>query len=253
MARINLLPWREERRQLRKREFFTQMGVAAAGAVAAVIGGIMFMNSQIELQNERNQYLKAQIADLDRKIVTIQDLEKRKAVLLKKKEIIETLQGDRSLMLNLFIQLAKTIPEGVKLGGIKQAADTISLSGIAQSEARVAQYSRSMEASNFLKDADIVQVRSSDLAPTLRGSKEIANNDPGYRKAFELKIGVDRPKDLSLIEEDKAPETLAPEASAEAPASSAVTPATPIPAAAPAAASAVNNDKAPQASGGTPK
>ncbi len=254
MARINLLPWREERRQLRKREFFTQMGAAAALSIAAVIGGILFMNSQIELQGERNQYLKDQIAELDRKIVTIQDLEKRKAVLLKKKEIIETLQGDRSLMLNLFIQLAKTIPEGVKLGSIKQAADVISLSGVAQSEARVAQYSRSMEASNFLKDSDIVQVRSSDLPAPGTNPNTAAVIDPGYRKAFELKIGVDRPKDLSLIEEDKVPETLAPEASPEAaPAGSAVTPAAPIPAAAPAEASAVNNDKAPKSSGGTPQ
>ena len=248
MARINLLPWRDERRQLRKREFFTQMAVAAGLAALTVFGGMMFMNSQIELQTQRNQYLKDKVADLDRKIVEIKALETRKSTLLKKKEIIENLQGDRSLMLNLFIQLSKTIPEGVALGGLKQAADLISLDGRAQSEARVAQYSRNLESSAFLKESDIVVVTSTDAPkPGTPSAVSTSVNEGGFRKTFSMKIKVDRPKDNSLIEEDKVPEELAPDlAGAETPPTESPTTAGgQIPAASPAEASAINNGTAP--------
>jgi type IV pilus assembly protein PilN len=207
MARINLLPWRDERRQIRKREFWTQMGVAAALSALAVFGGLAFMNHQIELQEARNGFLTQQIAELDKKIVEIKELEKRKAKLLKKKEIIENLQADRSLMVHLFEQMARTIPEGVALGSIKQAADVITLDGKAQSEARVASYMRSLEDSPYLKDSDLTVVAANDPnAPVSVPGQPAQAVKPdikagGFRKNFTLKIGVDRPKDLTKLPE----------------------------------------------------
>jgi type IV pilus assembly protein PilN len=206
MARINLLPWRDDRRQIRKREFWTQMGVAAALSALAVFGGMMFMDRQITAQEERNAYLNTQIAELDKKIVQIKELENRKAKLLKKKEIIENLQADRSMMVHLFEQMARTIPDGVALTGIKQQADIITLDGKAQSEARVAQYMRSMEDSPYLKDSDLNIVETSDGAAPARSNAAAAAQPDlragGFRKKFALKISVDRPKDLTILPGD---------------------------------------------------
>jgi type IV pilus assembly protein PilN len=204
MARINLLPWRDDRRQIRKREFWTQMGVAAAISVLAVFGGMMFMDTQNELQEANNAFLTAEIKKLDDKIVEIQALEKSKAKLLKKKEIIENLQGDRSLMVHIFEQMARTIPDGVALGAIKQTADSIQLDGKAQSEARVAQYMRNLDDSPYLKDPDLNIVAFQDPAAAAAGpagAKAVDVKSGGYRKGFTLKISIDRPKDMTVLPE----------------------------------------------------
>ncbi len=205
MARINLLPWRDDRRQIRKREFWTQMGVAAAASVLAVFGGMMFMDKQNELQEANNAFLTAEIAKLDAKIVEIQALEKNKAKLLKKKEIIENLQGDRSLMVHIFEQMARTIPDGVALTAIKQTADSIQLDGRAQSEARVAQYMRNLDDSPYLKDPDLnivaVQDPTAALPGQAGGAKAVDVKGGGYRKGFTLKISIDRPKDMTVLPE----------------------------------------------------
>ena len=205
MARINLLPWRDDRRQIRKREFWTQMGVAAAASVLAVFGGMTFMDKQNELQEANNAFLTAEIAKLDAKIIEIQALEKNKAKLLKKKEIIENLQGDRSLMVHIFEQMARTIPDGVALGAIKQTADSIQLDGKAQSEARVAQYMRNLDDSPYLKDPDLNIVTVQDPNAPVPGQAAAARvvdvKGGGYRKGFTLKISIDRPKDMTVLPE----------------------------------------------------
>ena len=204
MARINLLPWRDDRRQIRKREFWTQMAVAAGISAVAVYGGMMFMDSQLESQQGRNTYLTQQIAELDKKIVEIKDLESRRAKLLKKKEIIENLQADRALTVHLFEQLAKTIPDGVVLSSVKQSADSIQLDGKVQSESRVAQYMRNLDDSPFLKDADLNIVELQD--PTIAGAKlstaKTDTRNSSFRKGFTLKISVDRPKDLTVLPDE---------------------------------------------------
>ena len=139
------------------------------------------------------------------KIVEIQAMEKSKAKLLKKKEIIESLQGDRSLMVHIFEQMARTIPDGVALTSIKQTADSIQLDGRAQSEARVAQYMRNLDDSPYLKDPDLnivsVQDPTAPLPGQAGGVKVVDVKGGGYRKGFTLKISIDRPKDMTVLPE----------------------------------------------------
>jgi len=177
MARINLLPWREERRKLREREFYILLGGAAilAGLVAFAIVG--YFGGQIEGQTDRNAFLDAQITELQKKEDEIKDLDKTKAKLIQRKQAIEELQAGRSQMVHLFDDLVRTIPDGVRLSTIKQAGDELTLEGLAESNARVSTYMRNLEASKWVS------------APEL-GGVEAKGTDKRNRYAFTMKVHI---------------------------------------------------------------
>lgn len=155
MAHINLLPWRAERRKQREREFYMQLGLAAVAGIVVVLLWGAWMGARIDNQGARNTYLHDQIRQVDAKISKIKDLEKTRQRLLTRKKIIEQLQANRSQMVHLFDELVKTIPPSVKLTGFKQTGQTLTLDGVAQSNASVAQYMRNLEASPWMKDIQL--------------------------------------------------------------------------------------------------
>ncbi|HEY3519702.1 MAG TPA: PilN domain-containing protein [Rhodanobacteraceae bacterium] len=181
MARINLLPWRAERREQRKREFFMQLGIAAAAAIAVVVLAILFMDARIASQNSDNDYLTGEIKQLDAKIAEIKDLQKTKSQLLARKQIIEKLQENRAQMVHLFDELVKTIPDGARLTSLKQNGPTLTLDGVAQSNATVAEYMRNIEASPWLGSTDLVKT-------------ENKRSDSRTPYEFELVVHLDKPK-----------------------------------------------------------
>lgn len=158
MARINLLPWRAERRKQREHEFFVHLGLAAAGGLVLVVIWAMWMNIRIDNQNQRNAYLKAQIHQLDQRIAQIKNLEKVRDHLLARKRIIEKLQADRSKMVHLFDELVKTIPPSVRLTELVQQGDTLKLKGVAQSNASVAEYMRNLERSPWMSRIELGRI-----------------------------------------------------------------------------------------------
>ncbi|MBD8525021.1 PilN domain-containing protein [Pseudomarimonas arenosa] len=150
MTKINLLPWRQERRAQRQKEYLAVLGATALAAALAVFGVYTYFNTLIDDQNGRNAYLQSEIKALDEKIAEIAELEKKRQHLLNRKQVIEQLQASRSQMVHLFDQLVRTIPEGVRLNSIKQTGNTLSLEGLAQSNARVATYLRALEGSGWM-------------------------------------------------------------------------------------------------------
>lgn len=157
MAKINLLPWRTERRKLREREFYMMLGAAAVVAILAVFVWVWWMNARLDNQDARNAYMHDQIRQLDDKLTEIKRLEETKSKLLARKQIIEQLQANRSQMVHLFDELVKTIPDGVRLSTMKQNGDTLTLTGVAQSNASVATYMRNLDDSQWLKRSDLQQ------------------------------------------------------------------------------------------------
>ena len=155
MARINLLPWRAERRKQREREFFIQLGAAAAVAVGLVVVWAMWMGMRIDNQNDRNAYLQGQIAQLKAENEQIKNLDKVRDRLLARKKIIEDLQANRSQMVHLFDELVKRTPDSIRLTSMAQKGDLLTLDGLAQSNAAVADYMRNLEASPWLGAADL--------------------------------------------------------------------------------------------------
>ena len=160
MPRINLLPWRESDRK-RKRQEFIFAGVGAL-ALAAVIGlGIDWqLQSAIDHQNERNQLLKNEIAQLDKQITEILGLEQQKQRLLARMQVIEQLQRSRPQVVHLFDQLVRTIPDGVYLNSVKQTDRKVQLKGVAQSSTRVSTFMRNIDSSQWLQDPALEVVES---------------------------------------------------------------------------------------------
>jgi type IV pilus assembly protein PilN len=164
MARINLLPWRAERRARRQKEFY---GLLGASALAAVLLGFLivsYYNGQLEGQGQRNAFLQTEIQKLDAQIKEIEDLDRKKAQLLMRKQVIEELQASRSQMVHLFDELVRTIPDGVRLTSIKQAGEVLTLEGQSQSNARVSTYMRNIEASGWMREPDlsIIEAKGDD-------------------------------------------------------------------------------------------
>ena len=181
MAKINLLPWRAERRTQREREFYMMLAAAAVAAILVWLLWMYWMGLRIDNQDSRNAYLKDQIHLLDGKLAEIKELEKTKSKLLARKQIIEQLQASRSQMVHLFDELVKTIPDGARLNNLKQTGDTLTLQGVAQSNASVATYMRNLDASKYLARSDLQKT-------------EVKGNDKRNRFEFGLSVKL-RPLD----------------------------------------------------------
>lgn len=168
MARINLLPWRAERRKLRQKEFLTLLGLSAIAGVVLWFLINTYYNNQISGQNDRNAYLKDQITQVDKQIAEIDLLDKSKAKLLARKQVIEQLQANRSEMVHLFDSLVRTIPDGVILTSIKQEGDKLTLEGRSQSNARVSTYMRTFEGSGgWMTKPDLSIIEAKEGDPSL--------------------------------------------------------------------------------------
>ena len=216
MAHINLLPWRAERRKQREREFFMQLGAALVAAILVLMLWSFWMGERVDNQSDRNAYLQGEIKQLDERIVKIKDLEKVRERLLARKQIIEQLQANRSQMVHLFDELVRTIPASARLGGLKQTGDSLTLDGVAQSNASVAEYMRNIEASPWMGHAD------------LRKTENTHGGDTRMPYNFGLDVALSRPKsddNGEVTDDDQAP--IVPAAKAAPASGAAATPAAP--------------------------
>lgn len=162
MAKINLLPWREELRQERQRKFALSALMTAITGVVLVFIVSMAFDSAINNQNARNQTIQTEINRLQVQIRRIAELEETKSRLLSRKHIIEELQASRSLTVEMLDQLAKTIPVGVTLNTISQQGMNLRLAGTSQSNARVSAYLQALADNELFVDPDLTFVRSND-------------------------------------------------------------------------------------------
>ncbi len=145
MAHINLLPWREELRKQRQREFATIAGGSAMAMVLVVVYVHMHINGMIEAQEGRNTYLRNEITQVEKKIKEIEDLEKQKQQLIARMRIIEQLQRNRPEIVRRFDELVRLVPKGLYMNSLSQKGDTLTFEGVAQSNARVSAFMRNLD------------------------------------------------------------------------------------------------------------
>ncbi len=166
MARINLLPWREEARRERQRQFlYSLMGTLVLGAMLVLIVSVYY-DQRIDHQEARNQQIQQEINRLERRIARIVELERTRNRLLSRKEIIESLQASRSLTVELLDKLAKSIPVGITLTSVRQQGNGLTLLGTSQSNARVSAYLQSLEDMDLFLGPELQYVRAAQNPPT---------------------------------------------------------------------------------------
>ncbi|KFN43598.1 hypothetical protein N789_10000 [Arenimonas oryziterrae DSM 21050 = YC6267] len=233
------MPWRAERRKARLQEFYGLLGLAALAALLVSLFIVMYYQGQISGQESRNKYLQSQIDEVQKQIAEIAELDKKKARLLKRKEVIEQLQSSRSQMVHLFDELVRTIPDGLRLDTIQQNGDQLTLAGYAQSNARVSTYMRNLQASGWMTKPDLTVI-------------EAKGADKGLPYTFSLKVTLTTPGAVDangnpVPTVDANGNAIVPDPAAPA----AATPATP-PLTAPAATTPATTAPAPAAPAATP-
>jgi type IV pilus assembly protein PilN len=160
MIRINLLPHREEKRKARRQQFFVLTGLVAVLAGLIVFLGYSVISGYITTQDERNDFLKKEIAVLDKQLEEIKRLKEQTAALLSRKQIIESLQSDRAEAVYLLNEMAKLVPEGVYLKSLKQEGRNVTVSGYTQSNARVSTLMRNLDASPWLERPVLGEIKA---------------------------------------------------------------------------------------------
>lgn len=163
MIRINLLPHREEARKLRRQQFYSLavLVLISAGVIAFV--GYTLVQRQIEAQDSSNEYIKREIANLDKEIAEIKRLREQTQALLSRKQVIESLQSNRAETVRVFNELAKQTPEGVYVKTIKQTGLVLNIVGYAQSNARVSQYMRNLDSSPVLEKPNLIEIKAAEV------------------------------------------------------------------------------------------
>jgi len=163
MIRINLLPWREARRKARNLQFYILMGMVAGLAASIVLLVHGYYATRISTQTDRNRFVKDENTKLDKEIEEIKKLKEEIQALLSRKQVIETLQADRAQTVYLLEQLVRQTPDGIYLKSIRQTGSKVNLTGYAQSNARVSTLMRNLEASPYLENPDLVEIKAANV------------------------------------------------------------------------------------------
>lgn len=188
--RINLLPHRELKRAARRRQMNVLLGIAVAIGVLSVALGHMVIATKKSAQDERNAFLTKEIEKLDAQIVEIKKIREQTQALLERKQVVETLQSNRTEVVHLFDQMIRLLPDGLYLKSFKQTADEVSIGGYTQSSARVSTLMRSLEESPWfeqprlieIKAATVNNLRANEFLLSVKQTKQQTENDADAEK-----------------------------------------------------------------------
>lgn len=187
MANINLLPWREREREERKQQFLVSLAITVGLAAVLVFAADRVFVSMINNQTARNQYLTQQIQVLDREIAEIRELQQQKRELTARMEVIQNLQGMRPVIVRLFDELVRTLPDGVYFNNVTSDENTISIQGVAESNSRVSALMRALDESDWFDNSALRQVAAVQGATTTAGVEDQERNN------FQLAVSITTP------------------------------------------------------------
>ena len=160
MIRINLLPHREEAKKARREQFFVLAGLVSVLGALIVFAVYTLIGGAISNQDNSNNFLKGEIAVLDKQLDQIKRLKEQTQALLSRKQVIENLQRDRGETVYLLSELVKQVPEGIYLRSLVQTGPKLVLSGVAQSNARITTLMNNLDDSPLLENSTLIETKS---------------------------------------------------------------------------------------------
>lgn len=163
MIRVNLLPHREEKRKARRQQFYAMSALVLVLAAVIWLLGYTLISGLISSQEEKNTFLKKEIAELDKQIDEIKKIKEQTSALISRKQVIESLQANRAETVYLFNELARQVPAGIYLRSIKQSGNKITLNGYSQSSARVSTLMRNLDESPLLERPELIEVKAATV------------------------------------------------------------------------------------------
>lgn len=198
MPRINLLPWRETLKKERELRFSIIMGASLAFAGLIVLSVHMYMQSLINYQEARNNFLKDQIEQAEAKIKEIEELDQKKQALIDRMEVIQKLEESRPQVVHLFDEMVKKLPNGVFFKKMEQKSNKITLEGIAQSDARVSSLMTNFEKSDWLKTPKIIKIETKEIE-----TKDNKKSKKHTVSEFKLEVVQTTPKEKEAAQKAK--------------------------------------------------
>jgi type IV pilus assembly protein PilN len=160
MIRINLLPYREEKRKARRQQFYGLFGLISILGCLIVFSVYTVIDGYLAAQQSRNDFIKREVALIDKQIDEIRQIREQAQAMLARKQIIESLQQDRAEAVILLSEVAKQMPEGVYLTSLKQTGLQITVAGFAQASARVSALMRNIESSQWLENPQLMEIKA---------------------------------------------------------------------------------------------
>lgn len=203
MIRINLLPHRELARAARRRQFTAMLGVAVAAGVLAVVAGHTVIATRQSAQDARNAFLEKEIAKLDEQIGEIKKIRDETRSLLERKQVVETLQANRTEVVHLFDQMIRLLPDGLYLKSFKQTGDSITLTGYTQSSARVSTLMRNLDGSPWFESSRLIEIKAATVN-NLRANEFVLSVKQMRQQADEPKAAGEKPKPAAKGKRGKA-------------------------------------------------
>lgn len=174
---INLRPWREDRRQARQKNFVATSLLFVILAGATVFAAGFYVESQTDKQVTRNDYLRTEISNLDSKIKEIKELKEKRARLLERLHAIQELQGNRPVIVRVFDDLVRVLPEDLWYSSLNRNGERLSIDGRAKANKDVSQLMRSLDRSPWFAEPNLSSVGRGD-----------------QYKTFKLQVGLSKPK-----------------------------------------------------------
>lgn len=158
MPQINLLPWREHQREERKREFLVMLA-----GIVIIAGGLVFLvdrfyRGELQDQQSRNDLINREIAVMDARVSEISTLRQQREAIRDRMEVISDLQGSRPVIVYVFDELVRTLPQGVYFNNLERTGETLSVEGVAESNNRVSELMRRLDESDWFGEPGLQQI-----------------------------------------------------------------------------------------------
>ena len=189
MAQINLLPWRETLREERKRKFLVLIVMVLVASGGMVLAADRYMRGAIEGQIARNEFLLAEIRVVDEQVAEISQLQQQKTEIQERMTVIQNLQGSRPVIVRVFDELVKTLPDGVYFESVERNGETMDIVGVAETYSQLTTLMRKLDGSDWFAAPNLRIISATEDEETF--------NDTAANR-FNLNLTLVTPTEPSL-------------------------------------------------------